>query len=302
MTVAAGENLVSWTEVEDIDLVVVRRMREYMSGAHPSVLDGQGYEFVGLRDWEPGDRLSSIDWSQSTLNNFSPLVTRDFEQQSTATIVIIGDISLSTRCGANGVSIATVIARTVGTLALAAAFFQDKVGLVTFDVKSRQISVRPRIGKNHAIHCLEAYQDAVLGRRQDDLSRMEQSFAGLLRQTSMVPFVSDFLFDGYETVLDELSQLHAVHDVFVVLVDSRYAFELPALSSGWIETVDVETGEQAMLSGDDLTQLSTRVASWQDAVEAAIKQRGLEVLRLQSNEETFHQQLVDFLATRRMRK
>ena len=302
MTVAAGENLVSWTEVEDIDLVVVRRMREYMSGAHPSVVHGQGYEFVGLRDWEPGDRLSSIDWSQSTLNNFSPLVTRDFEQQSTATIVIIGDISLSTRCGANGVSIATVIARTVGTLALAAAFFQDKVGLVTFDVKSRQISVRPRIGKHHAIHCLEAYQDAVLGRRQDDLSRMEQSFAGLLRQTSMVPFVSDFLFDGYETVLDELSQLHAVHDVFVVLVDSRYAFELPALSSGWIETVDVETGEQAMLSGEDLTQLSTRVASWQDAVEAAIKQRGLEVLRLQSNEETFHQQLVDFLATRRMRK
>ena len=302
MTVAAGEDLVSWTEVEDIDLVVVRRMREYMSGAHPSVLDGQGFEFVGLRDWEPGDRLSSIDWSQSTLNNFSPLVTRDFEQQSTATIVIIADMSLSTRCGTNGVSIATVIARTVGTLALAAAFFQDKVGLVTFDSESRQISVRPRIGKNHAVHCLEAYQDAVLGRNQHDPSRGENSFAGLLRQTSMVPFISDFLFDGYETVLDELLQLHALHDVFVVLVDSRYAFELPALSSGWIETVDVETGEQAMLSGDDMMQLAARVESWQDAIEAAIKQRGLEVLRLDCNAETFHQQLVDFLATRRMRK
>ena len=57
MTVASGEALVSWTEVEDIELVVMRRMREYRSGAHPSVLDGQGFEFVGLRDWEPGDRL-----------------------------------------------------------------------------------------------------------------------------------------------------------------------------------------------------------------------------------------------------
>jgi len=74
------------------------------------------------------------------------------------------------------------------------------------------------------------------------------------------------------------------------------------LSSGWIETVDVETGEHAMLSRDDMVQLAARVESWQNAVEAAIRQRGLEVLRLECKDETFHQQLVDFLATRRMRK
>ena len=55
-----ADALVSWTEVQDIELVIVRRMHEYMAGAHPSVFQGGGFEFVGLRDWQPGDRLSSV--------------------------------------------------------------------------------------------------------------------------------------------------------------------------------------------------------------------------------------------------
>ena len=42
-------------------------------------------------EWEPGDRMSSIDWAQSSMTNFSPLITRDFEQDSNATIVAVAD-------------------------------------------------------------------------------------------------------------------------------------------------------------------------------------------------------------------
>ena len=47
---------------------------------------GAGFDLVGLRTWEPGDRLSAVDWPQSSLTNFSPLVVRDFEQPGTATV------------------------------------------------------------------------------------------------------------------------------------------------------------------------------------------------------------------------
>ena len=125
--------LVRWEEIRDIELVIRRRMKEFAVGGHSSVFRGPGLDLVGLRDWAPGDRLSSVDWPQSTLTNFSPMVTREFERESNAPVVIVADTSLSTRCGINGVSIASIIARAVATFALAAAFFQDLVGLITFD-------------------------------------------------------------------------------------------------------------------------------------------------------------------------
>ena len=302
MTTHAGEALVSWAEIQDIELVIVRRMREYASGAHPSTFQGSGHDFVGLRDWQAGDRLSSIDWAQSSLTNFSPIVTREFEQQSNARVVIVADTSLSTRCGVDGVPIATVIARTVGTLALAGAFLQDQVGLIMLDGGRRELAVRPQIGKNHAIHCLDAYQDQVLGRRGAAEAREGVTLAGLLRKTSLVAVISDFLFNEPTALLDELAELNARHDVFVVMVDSAYAFDLPPASAGWIEGYDVETGRVQMLSVGELQRLGARVETWQADVERAAQDRGLEVLRLGVDSERFHETVVEFLATRRMRK
>ena len=300
---ADDDALVNWTEVQDIELAIVRRMREYMSGQHPSVFHGDGFEFAGLRDWQPGDRLTSIDWAQSTLTNFAPIVTREFEQQSTARLVIVADASRSTRCGAAGAPIARTIARTVGTLALAGAFFQDQVGLITFDRSSRHLTVRPRVGRNHAIHCLDAYQALVHGSgHAAEPHRIDDSIAGLIRRTSLVPVVSDFLFDGYEELLDELLALNATHDVFVVLIDSRDAFALPALSAGWIEVADVETGRTRLVSAADLERMGDAVAAWQDRVEERAGELGLEVLRVGHDPERFHEQVVEFLADRRLRK
>ena len=61
MTEPAQEPLISWAEIQDIDLIILRRMREFAMGAHPSVFHGTGFDFVGLRDWQAGDRLASID-------------------------------------------------------------------------------------------------------------------------------------------------------------------------------------------------------------------------------------------------
>src|SRR5262249_58065086 len=97
-------------------LLILKRMREYTLGEHRSRVHGAGFDFVGLRDWQPGDRLQAIDWPQSSLTNFSPIVVRDFEQKSTASVIAVADRSLSTRCGAAGVSIASAVARAIATI------------------------------------------------------------------------------------------------------------------------------------------------------------------------------------------
>src|SRR6201984_36566 len=97
------EPFVNLSELTEIELLILRRMREFTIGEHRSLFHGPGFDLVGLREWQPGDRLSAIDWPPSTLNNFSPLAVRDFEQPSTATVVVVADRSLSTRCGIDGV-------------------------------------------------------------------------------------------------------------------------------------------------------------------------------------------------------
>src|SRR5687767_1179733 len=135
-----SEGLVNLSEIAEIELFILKRMKEFTLGDHTSVFKGSGVNFVGLRDWEPGDRLSSIDWAQSSLTNFSPIITREFEQPSTATIIAVADASLSTRCGAHGSSIAAAIARSVATVGMSAVLFQDLFGLITFDERGHQVA------------------------------------------------------------------------------------------------------------------------------------------------------------------
>jgi len=295
--------LVNLSEITEVELLILKRMREFTMGEHRSLFHGSGFDFVGLREWEAGDRFSAIDWPQSSLTNFSPLIVREFEQPSTASVVVVADRSLSTRCGIDGVPIAGAIARAIATIGMSAVFFQDMFGLMTFDAGFRELAaVRPRIGKSQVIHCLDAYQferglQAV--KRSDSISR---SIAGFMRKTTLVPVVSDFLFDEPRPLLEELAQLNSSHDVFLVLIDAAFAFEVPRVSAGWIEAFDVETGRSRVMSRSALRAMAARVRAWQDEVERIAKENGLDVLRLGLDRTQSVIALTEFVMERRLRK
>ena len=58
----------------------------------------------------------------------------------------------------------------------------------------RRIAVRPQVGRNHAIHCVDVYQEQLLRHRAAEPGS-HQTFAELLRRRSLVPVISDFLFE-----------------------------------------------------------------------------------------------------------
>jgi uncharacterized protein (DUF58 family) len=303
--------LVNLSEITEVELLIVKRMREFTMGEHRSLFHGSGFDFVGLREWQAGDRFSSIDWPQSTLTNFSPLIVREFEQPSTAGVVVVADGSLSTRCGVDGVPIAAAIARAIATIGMSAVFFQDMFGLIRFvpadasasgDATWHLAAVRPRIGKNQVIHCLDAYQfqrGLQLVKEGDSISR---SIAGFMRKVSLIPVISDFLFDRPQEVLQELSQLNSNHDVFLVLIDAAFAFEMPRVSAGWVEAFDVETGRSRVMSRGALRSLAKRVKDWQNDVERMAKDVGLDVLRLGLDQVESVVQITEFVMERRLRK
>jgi len=297
------EPFVNLSELTEIELLILRRMREFTIGEHRSVFHGSGFDLVGLREWQPGDRMEKVDWPQSSMTNFSPMIVRDFEQPSTATVIAVADSSLSTRCGIDGVPIAAAIARAIGTIGMSAVFFQDLFGLITFDARFDALAaVRPHVGKGQVIHCLDAYQFGSGLQPLRRLDSLSMSLAGFMRKTSMVPVISDFLFDNASAILQELGQLNGVHDVFIVLIDSAFAFELPKVSAGWIEAFDVETGRARVMSRGTMSALAKRTRAWQDEVARMAKNHDLDVLRIGVDEQETAIAMSEFIAERRLRK
>jgi uncharacterized protein (DUF58 family) len=295
--------LVNLQEIAEIELFILRRMKEYTLGDHASVFKGSGFNFVGSRDWQPGDRMSHIDWAQSSMTNFSPLVTREFEQDSTATVLVVADASMSTRCGAAGVPVAAAIARSIAAVGLSAVFFQDQFGLITFDDAFHQVAaVRPRIGKPHVIYCLELYQRPKAADLESGHGDVTASIEGHLRKTSLVPVISDFLFADAQRVINELSLLNGMHDVFLMMADVRFAYELPAASAGWIETFDVETGSTRVVSRRELARLASRVEQWQEQVMGMARDADLDIVRVGMDRWEMETTLVEFVRERRLRK
>jgi uncharacterized protein (DUF58 family) len=230
------------------------------------------------------------------------LITREFEQDSNATIVAVADASLSTRCGAQGTLIMTAVARCLAAVGLSAVLFQDQFGLITFDDRFRQVATaRPRIGKPHVSHCLDLYQHRYVtgSGAQGDVTA---SIATHLRKTSLVPVISDFLFIDAARIIRELAILNATHDVFLLMVDVRFAFEFPKVSAGWVEGYDVETGRTQVFSRREMAQLAARVGEWQEQMLQLALTEGLDMVRVGLDRWEMESTLVEFVAERRLRK
>lgn len=303
--------LVSLADIGEIELLILKRMREFTIGEHSSLFHGSGFDFTGLRDWQAGDRFEAIDWPQSSLANFSPLVVREFEQPSTSSVVVVADRSASTRCGVDGVPIAAIVARAVATIGMSAVFFQDAVGLIAFeDGFTRFTGVRPRIGKNQVIQILDTYQYATPAAEPShqaagELRRGETlaaTISGFMRKTSMIPVISDFLFEEADEIVRELERLNTVHDVFLVVVDASFTYDVPRVSSGWVEMQDVETGRTRVVSRREARRMAARVQGWQDEIARSARRGGLDVIRLGLDETQFDIALMEFVVQRRLRR
>jgi uncharacterized protein (DUF58 family) len=301
MTAPAAAFSFDPADVAQIELYMLRWMREYTSGDHASFSTGAGFNMTALKEWEPGDPVSTVDWAQSSLTNFSPLITRQFQQDSNATVIALADDSASTRCGAGGVSIQTAICRCLAAVGFATAFFQDSFGFIGFDADFRAAgSARPRVGKGHVQHCLDLYRRHVASDTEPvDVTAV---LAGFLRRTGMLVVISDFLLGMEDAVLAQFERSSATHDVLLLMVDAGFAYEVPRTSAGWIEVFDVESGEVRVLSRNELGDLRRRVAEWQQQFAGRARARGLDVVQVGLDRWQMEATLGQWVVERRVRK
>jgi hypothetical protein len=100
----------------------------------------------------------------------------------------------------------------------------------------------------------------------------------------------------------ELAIAGAIHDIFLVMVDSACAFDVPDVSAGWVTVRDVEQGGSRVISRRAFRALGDGARRWQAEVAERARRASLDVIQLGSDQAQGELALAEFVAERRLRK
>jgi uncharacterized protein (DUF58 family) len=249
-------------------------------GAYRAAFRGRGAHFDGVRPYEPGDDIRSMDWKVSARTG-DPHIKQFVEERELAVLLVVDD-SGSMRLGAPETK-RDRVAEFAAAAALVAMRGGDRVGaLVAHD--GGIALVPPRRGRNHVLRVIRAVltQDADL--RGTDLPGALQMAVQGLKQRGIVFVLSDFL-EAPENYSRALSLVARRHDTVAVISNDTLERAWP--DAGLISLKDAETGAQTVIDAGDARwrkAFAAQAAALDVARRQAITRAGAELLVLPEGE------------------
>jgi len=281
--------------VRRIEITTRHLVRDMVAGVYSSAFRGRGVEFAEVREYQAGDDVRIIDWNV-TARLGSTYVKRYLEERE-LTVRFLVDFSASKQFGSRRRTKGDLATEVCAVLALAAANNNDQVGALFFTDRIEQM-VPARKGRRHVLRIVSdllSFQPAGTG---TDLAAALSYLEPILRRRSVLFVVSDFMTSGYDAELGRLARKHDV--VAVQLVDPRER-ELP--DAGLVTLRDpesgawryVDTGSEALRSA-----FRDRMAEFDADLERRLRERGADLLRLETDRSYAEPLLAFFRRRERM--
>lgn len=273
-------------ELRRLHVSAGHRVDSLFSGEYRAIVKGQGMEFEEVRMYVPGDDVRHLDWNV-TARTGDPHI-KVFREERQVTVLLVVDVSGSTRLGSGGRDGRTdrrlQIARIAGGLAYASMRNQDRVGLVTFTDRIEEY-VAPRRRRGHSWTIIQKVYAAHAAGRKTDLVEVLRFVRGIQRRRAVVVVISDFLDESpWEPLLGSLARRHKVHAVCVHDPIDEGLAGLPL-----VEIVDSETGLQRLVDGRQfLAKMSL------EARLARLRRGGARPLAIATREDPFSALLKHF--------
>jgi len=282
-------------EVRRIEITTRHLVRDMVAGVYSSAFRGRGVEFAEVREYQAGDDVRIIDWNV-TARLGSTYVKRYLEERE-LTVRFLVDFSASKQFGSRRRTKGDLATEVCAVLALAAANNNDQVGALFFTDRI-ELMVPARKGRRHVLRIVSdllSFQPAGTG---TDLAAALSYLEPILRRRSVLFVVSDFMTSGYDAELGRLARKHDV--VAVQLVDPRER-ELP--DAGLVTLRDpesgawryVDTGSEALRSA-----FRDRMAEFDAELERRLRERGADLLRLETDRSYAEPLLAFFRRRERM--
>ncbi len=232
--------------IRRIQISSVQLANDALAGAYRSAFRGKGMEFEDVREYQPGDEIRSIDWNVTARMNH-PYI-KNFREERELTVLLVVDVSASSRFGSRDHAKATLIAEIGAIFAFSAIKNNDKVGLILFsDIVEKYVP--PGKGVQHVLRIIRellAFQPKSKG---TDL-KGALSFLGKVQNRKGVCFlISDFLCPDFS---HEAALIAQRHDLVAICLTDPYESKFPAVNL--VALTDLETGKTALIDASIAVQ------------------------------------------------
>ncbi|HHH72795.1 MAG TPA: DUF58 domain-containing protein [Sulfuricurvum sp.] len=223
--------------------ILVKARRQVFSeliGNNPSIFQGEGYDFIELREYMPGDDIRRIDWNV-TAKMRTPYI-KIFKEERELSVVMGMMLNGSVHFGQHRFK-QDVMAEIAAITGYAVQYNNDALGYMLF---ADRLYDEGRPTKNrHAVSELTRRVDAfdVLGKRAD-YKRMGDTLYQRIRRRSLLVIVGDFF------EIPQWRLLAKKHEVVCIIVRDRLEESPPPF--GFASLRDPETSQ--LLEGDFSTK------------------------------------------------
>lgn len=229
--------------VRQIEIRTKRLVNDAFSGEYHSVFKGRGMEFAEVREYQPGDDIRSIDWNV-TARTGRPYIKR-FTEERELTVMLLVDASGSGNFGSGEQMKGEIAVELCALLAFAAIKNNDRVGLLIFTDRIEKF-IPPRKGRTHVLRVIRELLYSRPEGAGTDIKLALEYMNRIIKRSSIVFLVSDFLASGFDTALRIANKRHDV--VAITMTDPR-ELEIPPV--GLIELEDAESGEEILVDTSD---------------------------------------------------
>jgi uncharacterized protein (DUF58 family) len=217
-------------ELERFALLVKKRVSTSYTGGRKSLRFGHGISPVGYREYRKGDDFKLVDWKVYARSE--KLYIKEHEEERSIVVHVLLDASASMAYDEKF----GYASRMAAGFAYLATLENEKYAISLFC--KRLYPGEPRRGRRYLFQSIEDL-DGVRPRGGTDLKLVSDQFELLVRSTSLVVVISDFIGDT-EKVLSSIYRLGG-HELVMIQVLAPEEVELAF--RGDVRFVDMETSQ-----------------------------------------------------------
>ena len=243
-----------------VDLHTSSRARGLIQGRGRSLFKGAGEDFDDLKYYQPGDKISEIDW-KATARSGEPLIRR-FNEERVRHLSIVADTSSAMAAtAADGTSKREAMILAAGMVCFLAQKNGDLVGLVAGS-DDRPVQLPSRSSDGHLELLLRSVQQATTtaAPAADSSWLLERAFRVTSRSTLMT-IITDEAHPGVEDFA-LLRRLTTRHDVLVIRIADADPLQRGELDH---DVVDVDAPREVGAMARSSKRVARDVAAYQRA-------------------------------------
>lgn len=222
-------------KVRKIEIKTRRLSDHVFGGEYHSTFKGRGMTFSEVRKYQFGDDVRAIDWNVTARYN-EPFV-KIFEEERELTLMLMVDVSGSSKFGTKKTFKRNIITEIAATLAFSATQNNDKIGLILFS-NSVELYIPPKKGRSHVLRIIRELLEFQPKEKKTSIKDAIEFLTGVMKKKAIVFMLSDFMDDEYNHSLKIAAKRH---DITGIRVFDPVEEELPNL--GMVQFFDQETNQ-----------------------------------------------------------